>query len=85
MVSLVALIDLIARLYQIVLLARVLLSWVQVDPYHPAVQFLYQITEPVLRPIRQVVPPTAMGLDFSPLIAMVLVEVLASIIGATFS
>jgi len=83
--SFVALIDLIARLYQIVLLARVLLSWVQVDPYHPAVQFLYQITEPVLRPIRQIVPPTAMGLDFSPLIAMVLVEVLASIIGATFS
>ncbi len=85
MASFVALIDLIARLYQIVLLARVLLSWVQVDPYHPAVQFLYQITEPVLRPIRQIVPPTAMGLDFSPLIAMVLVEVLASIIGATFS
>ncbi|MBN2472768.1 MAG: YggT family protein [Anaerolineae bacterium] len=73
----------LGQIYQFVLLARVLISWVQVDPYHPAVQFLYQLTEPVLGPIRRVLPQT-MGLDFSPIIAMILVQVLTEIIAATF-
>ncbi len=74
---------LIGQLYQIVLLARVLLSWVRVDPYNPLVQVLYQITEPVLAPIRRVMPQ-GMGLDFSPVIAMILVQLLVEVIVATF-
>jgi YggT family protein len=66
-----------------VLLARVLLSWIQIDPYHPAVQFLYQITEPVLRPIRQMLPAGG-ALDFSPLVAMLLVQLLTSVVATTF-
>ncbi len=66
-----------------VLLARVLLSWIQIDPYHPAVQFLYQITEPVLRPIRQMLPEGG-PLDFSPLVAMLLVQLLTSVVATTF-
>jgi len=66
-----------------VLLARVLLSWVQIDPYHPAVQVLYQITEPVLQPIRQMLPAGG-GLDFSPLVAMLLVQLLTSVVATTF-
>lgn len=73
----------VAQIYQFVLLARVLISWVQVDPYHPVVQLLYQITEPVLGPIRRVLPQT-MGLDFSPIIAMILVQVVTELIAATF-
>lgn len=78
-----SLVVMLGQIYQFVLLARVLISWVQVDPYHPAVQFLYQLTEPVLGPIRRVLPQT-MGLDFSPIIAMILVQVLTEIIAATF-
>jgi YggT family protein len=74
---------LIGQLYQIVLLARVLLSWIRVDPYHPAVQALYQITEPVLQPIRRVMPQ-GMGLDFSPVIAMILVQLVTEVIATTF-
>lgn len=78
-----SLVVMVAQIYQFVLLARVLISWVQVDPYHPVVQLLYQITEPVLGPIRRVLPQT-MGLDFSPIIAMILVQVVTELIAATF-
>lgn len=83
MSPIVSLVVLLARLYQVILLARVLISWVRVDPYHPLVQLLYQVTEPVLQPIRQVIPPGA-GLDFSPLIAMLLVQLLATVVISTF-
>lgn len=73
----------IGQIYQLVLLARVLISWVRVDPYHPAVQVLYQITEPVLEPIRRFMPQ-GMGLDFSPVIAMILVQLVTEVIAATF-
>lgn len=73
---------LLGRLYQFVLLARVLLSWVQIDPYHPAVQALYWLTEPVLQPIRRVLPQ-GVGLDFSPVIAMILVQLVTEVIATT--
>ncbi len=49
-------------LYSFVILARLLLSWVpdMVDPYHPAMQFLHQITEPILEPARRLIPPIGM-------------------------
>ena len=81
--NLALVIVMLGRLYTFVLLARVLISWVQVDPYNPVVQFLYQITEPVLQPIRQMLP-ASMGVDFSPLIAMILVQLLTSVIATTF-
>lgn len=71
----------LGRLYQFVLLARVLMSWVQINPYHPVVQVLLQLTEPVLQPIRQVLPQT-MGLDFSPVIAMLLVQLVTQVLVA---
>jgi len=46
---------------------RALISWVNPDPYNFIVQFLYRMTEPILMPIRNVMPP--MGIDLSPMIA----------------
>ena len=77
--SVIGLLVLLVRLYEFVLLARVLISWVRVDPYNPVVRFLYQITEPVLDPIRRALPQT-MGIDFSPLIALLLIQVLLTVI-----
>lgn len=68
------LINIVFRLLYLAVLARILISWVNPDPYHPAVQFLYQITEPILQPIRKYMPRTGM-IDFSPLVAIVLLEV----------
>lgn len=75
----IVLIDMIFYIWQLLLLARILLGWIQVDPYHPAVQFLYAATEPVLRPIRQALPQTGM-FDFSPLVAIILAELLRMIL-----
>jgi len=72
------LIDIVFRLLYFAILARVLVSWVNPNPYHPAVQILDQITEPILAPIRRYLPQTGM-IDFSPLVAIVLLEVARSL------
>ena len=54
--------------YMWIIIIRALLSWVNPDPWNPIVRFLYQVTEPVLRPIRRRLPYTA--IDFSPLIVI---------------
>jgi YggT family protein len=60
-------------LYGVLLLLRVLISWVRLDPYtNPIAHFLYAVTEPVLQPIRSILPSTGM-IDFSPMVAMLLV------------
>jgi YggT family protein len=66
--------------FSLILLARVLLTWFpNIDRYNPIVQFIYNVTEPVLRPIRNVLPQTGM-MDFSPLIVFLILSVLMRII-----
>lgn len=56
-------------LYWLILI-RALLSWVNPDPYNPIVQFLYKTTEPILEPIRRILPlGLRSGLDISPIVA----------------
>jgi YggT family protein len=53
------------------------------DPNHPAVAFVRQITEPVLAPIRRMLPPVQVGggfLDLSPMVALLLLWVLERIL-----
>lgn len=62
-------------IFQLVLLARVLLSWFpNVDRSNPVIQLVYSITEPVLRPIRELLPQTGM-MDLSPLIVFLIIQV----------
>jgi YggT family protein len=70
---LIDLIDLIFAILNLAILARVVVSWVNPNPYHPAMQFLYQVTEPILAPIRRYLPQTGM-IDFSPLVAIILLQ-----------
>jgi len=61
------------------ILIRALISWVNPDPYNPIVQFLYKITEPILYPIRKMLPPTlGFGIDISPIIAFLAIMFLRS-------
>jgi YggT family protein len=70
MTGIITLLLIVLQLYSYVLLARALVSWIpNLDPYHPAVQFLYTITEPVLDPIRKLVPPLGGMVDISMIIA----------------
>ena len=64
-----------AQLYVFVLIGRVICSWVSADPYNPIVRFLVAASDPLLNRIRRLVPPIA-GLDFSPLIAILVVQIL---------
>ena len=73
------LIELILVMFTLLILARVLMSWVQVDPYHPVAQFIYQATEPFLKPVREVLPPAA-GFDFSPIVVLIIANVVGNII-----
>jgi YggT family protein len=69
------------NVYSWVLLARALISWIpNLDPYHPAVQFLYRITEPVLEPIRKLVPPLGGMIDISMIIAFFAIIVLEQLL-----
>lgn len=49
---------------------RALLSWVSPDPFNPIVRFIEGATEPLLAPLRQLLPPWKIGLDLSPLVAL---------------
>jgi len=62
--------------YQLLLLARVLMSWIpNLDYNNPIVRFLYQATEPVLAPLRSAIPPLG-GIDLSPLLVFLAISVL---------
>lgn len=63
----------LARVMNLAILARILLSWVNIDPNNRVIRFLYEITEPILGPIRRVMPSLG-GLDLSPMIALVLIS-----------
>ena len=75
----IGLIQLFFDLYIIVLLARVLLSWVQVDPHNPIVHLIHQLTEPLLAPIRRLLPQSG-ALDFSPMVALIVVWIAEQIV-----
>ncbi|MFQ5881201.1 MAG: YggT family protein [Candidatus Methylomirabilales bacterium] len=65
--ALARVLDLALNIYMWVIIIRAIVSWVSPDPYNPIVQFLYRATEPLLQPIRRLLPPT-WGIDFSPLV-----------------
>ncbi len=66
--------------YQLILLARVLISWIQPDPYNPIVRFLYSMTDPILAPLRRVIPPLGGMIDLSPMIAMLLIQLIIQLL-----
>lgn len=55
------------------IIIRALISWVNPDPYNPIVQFLHRITEPVLAPFRRLFPVYTVGLDISPIFALIFI------------
>ncbi|MBN1547037.1 MAG: YggT family protein [Syntrophaceae bacterium] len=64
------------NIYMWIIIIRALLSWVNPDPYNPIVQFLYRVTEPVLSFVRRKLPIGSFGIDFSPLIVILVIWLL---------
>lgn len=65
-------VDLFLGFLSLLIIIRALISWVSPDPYNPIVQFLSRVTDPILNPIRRLMP--AMGIDISPIIAYFLIS-----------
>ena len=66
--------------YQLILIARVLMSWIpNLDYGNPIARFLVQATEPILAPIRNALPPLG-GIDLSPLVVFLGISVLTQLI-----
>ena len=66
--SLIWLVNTICFILYIVLIGRIILSWVDADPYNQIVQVIYSISEPILAPFRRI-PLQIGGMDFSPILA----------------
>ena len=62
-------------IYTVIVLITVVVSWIQLPPDNPIVKFTKMLTEPVLAPIRKLMPSTG-GLDFSPMILLLLLYAL---------
>lgn len=71
----------IIQIYNILILARVFASWIIRNPYNRLYHFLLTITEPLLGSIRRILPPM-MGLDFSPIIAFFILNLLTKLISS---
>lgn len=67
------LLELCVWIYLFVIILQVILSWIHPGAYSPVTVLMYQLTDPVLRPLRRLLPPTA-GLDWSPLVAIILLN-----------
>ncbi len=69
------------RVLYLLIIARVILSWIPMgNPNNSVVNFIYEITEPILAPIRRLIPRGSLPLDFSPLIAIILISILEGLV-----
>ena len=66
-------------LYSLVVFGAVIVSWLQLPPYHPVVKLLNGLTEPALAPIRKVIPPMG-GLDISPMVLILALQLLKGLL-----
>jgi YggT family protein len=73
------LIMLIINVFMFAIIIQVVLSWVNPGNYNPATALLYSITSPIMRPIQRVIPPVS-GMDLSPLVAIIGLQVLRMLI-----
>ena len=73
-------IDMVFNLLQIIIIVRVVLSWISHNPSNQFIQIIYQVSEPILKPIREILPLTGMGFDLSPIVAFFLLGLLKKIL-----
>lgn len=71
-------VDIFGQVLVLLILAEIILSYV-LDPYHPLRRFVNQLVEPLLAPIRRVVPQVGM-FDFSPMVLIILVQLITNLL-----
>ncbi len=78
LVAVARILDIGLTLYMWIVIARAVISWVNPDPYNPVVRFLHSVTEPVMYNIRRWIPVYYGGIDFSPIIVILVIIFLQS-------
>ena len=73
LMALATVINLVLTIYMWIVIVRALISWVSPNPYNPIVQFLHRATEPVLWRVRRYLPVWGIGIDFSPLVVILII------------
>ena len=73
----------VLQIYSWIVIARVVISWVNADPYNPIVRAIYSMTEPVLYRIRRALPVFGGGIDFSPIVVFIGIMFLQSFLVQT--
>ncbi|HBT48112.1 MAG TPA: YggT family protein [Peptococcaceae bacterium] len=80
MILVINLIEVAFRVFEWLIIARVILSFLPHNAYHPVCRFIYESTEPVLGFFRRLLPRTSLPLDFSPLVAIIALEVIKRLV-----
>ena len=67
--------DIALKLMFFIILIQIVISWIAPNSYHPIVTLIRQLGDPIMAPFRRLIPPVG-GLDFSPMIAILVIHIL---------
>lgn len=81
--ALAHILDILLTIYMWIVIIRSVLSWVNPDPYNPIVRLVYQLTEPIMEPLRRRLPIRGAGIDFSPVVIILVIIFLQSFLVAS--
>ncbi len=73
------LLELVCEVLTLAILGRVIMSWFSRRPANMQTNILYRVTEPILAPLRRIIPRVGM-LDFTPLVAVILLQIIATLL-----
>ena len=73
--ELIFIINILFDLLKMILIIRILLSWIPHNQYHPIISYIYKLTEPILSPFRNMINPVG-GMDISPIIIFFLLSLI---------
>ncbi|HOJ52454.1 MAG TPA: YggT family protein [Syntrophales bacterium] len=73
LIALARVIDVVLTIYLWIVIVSAVISWVNPDPYNPIVRFLRRVTEPILSRLRRLLPLTGLGIDFSPVVLILII------------
>jgi YggT family protein len=82
MATIIAFVDILVTILTIAIVIRAITTWFPVDPYNKFIIILYQLTDPILDPIRKLIPPIGGTLDITPIIAIVGLHIIRALIAS---